>query len=120
MHVDIVGHLGVEVQVILGHVDIHAGLDSRHFTEMAELLRSIAVDVDLIAQQYAEAEGQSSGDLRVFETPLGDRYYEVEPNVFVEADTRGEAEYQVEHQAFTFGYEQIRKLYPNLTVVHET
>jgi hypothetical protein len=111
-HVDIVGFLSDEDHFFIGHGELPLVYGPRRLRVLSELLFELANEAAQEAERYENM-------LRCFRTPLGDTFYEVIEDHFVEADNRREAEEFHLDNGPTVNYEHLRKLFPKLEYVNE-
>lgn len=111
MHVDIMGYIAGEDDdgFFIGHGDIPVKLGAARLHAMADLLHTMAWAWEDEAARYIS-------ELRCFETPLGDTYFEVIRDEFVEADNREDAEalHLAGSKSGTLSYEALKGLFPDL------
>lgn len=112
-HIDVVGVIA-GMELFLGHADISGEpYSATRFREIASLLHEIAWQM--------EAEGDKFENFvpRCFQNGLGDRFFEVAPDVFVDADDRREAEVLWLANGLTVTETELKSYYPELQEVVE-
>jgi len=112
-HIDIVGVLAGN-QMFLGHADIDGQpYSAKRFRQISTLLMSIAWEFEEEADKYENFKP------RCFQNSIGDRFFEVAPDMFVDADDRQEAEVLFLANTLTTSEEELRDYYPELQEVAE-
>lgn len=112
-HVDIFASIG-GFQMFLGHKDIDGEQYShKRFQEIASLLHEIAWQFEDEATKYENFIP------RCFKNSLGDHFFEVAPDVFVDGDDRREAETLYLANTLTNTLDELKSYYPELEQVSE-
>lgn len=112
-HIDIVGYIA-GTQLFLGHGDVSGEkYDHKRFREMADLLHQIAWKLE------DEADKFENWTPRCFKNSLGDIYFEVAPDTFIDGQFREEAETLYMSGALTNTEDELRSYYPELELVSE-
>jgi hypothetical protein len=107
-HADIYAHVQGENPIFLGHGNLPLASGSGRLRETANLLHAIAWQFEEAADRYEQA-------LRTLRTPLGDTFFEVARDVFVEAESREEAEaLHVAGTSATLNERRLHYLFPEL------
>jgi hypothetical protein len=112
-HIDVVGFIG-GTQLFLGHADVSGEqYDHKRFRQIADLLHTIAWELEEEADKF---EGWTP---RCLKNSIGDLYFEVAPNVFVDGDDRREAETLYLAGTLTNTEDELRGYYPEIELVAE-
>jgi hypothetical protein len=112
-HIDIVGVIAGN-QMFLGHTDIDGTpYSAKRFRQIATLLMTLAWEFEEEADKYDNFKP------RCFENSLGDRFFEVAPDMFVDADDRQEAEVLFLSNSLTTTESELRGYYQDLQEVSE-
>lgn len=106
-HFDIFGVFPDGYSLLLGHGDLPATTGVERYRALVALLRATADNFEKASAEYEAA-------LRVVVTPLGDNYYEISTDKFVQAESREAAEKLAGDAFMTMSYGQLKTLFPDL------
>lgn len=106
-HFDIYGVFPDGVSLLLGHGDLPSTTGTERYRALVDLLRQTADNFEKAANEYEQT-------LRTVVTPLGDSYYEVSTDKFVQAESREAAEKLANDKFMTMTYKQLTTLFPDL------
>lgn len=112
-HIDIVGVIAGH-ELFLGHANVDGSpYSAKRFQQISSLLHEIAWQLEEEGSKY---ENWSPRCLR---NSLGDTYFEVAPDVFVDADDRQEAEVLYLANTLTVSEGELKSYYPDIELVSE-